>query len=414
MLFAASAAVPAQQPGVEGAATYLFTIDYSSDVPINTATLGNQNAVVTGPGGFSQAATFVSETTPGTTTLDATYSLTAPGNILSTTADGTYTVTMEPFNANAGTGVADIRGNAVPAGVAGTFNLQVSPAPVLELTNPVFTAGQYNPGGTLPFHATVTNDGHAAAAPFTLSVGLVPTLVVTNEVVQVLATASVSQSLAPGQSVVVNVPNATIPAGETPGAYTLTARINFNVTGAAHNSNDSFTSPTPIVVVAPTPTPTPVKIGALNPNFGIGGVVLQSTPLVTTNAIAVQSDGKTVAVGQVNAGNGTHDFGVTRFNADGSLDTTFGQTTSGGVTSPGTGTVTTDFGGGDDGPIAVSIQSDGKIVVAGTSFVAGNASQSSFALARYNADGSLDTSFGNGGLIVTSFSAAGSTSSNIA
>jgi len=397
--------VPAQQPAVEGAATYLLTVDYSSNTLINTATLGNNNIVVTGPGNFSQPPAFVSETALSADSLAATYSLTAPGNVLSTSADGTYTVTVQAFNANApGTGVADLRGGTFPAGVAGTFNLQVTPAPVLELSNPVLTAGQYNPGGTIPFRATVTNDGHATAAPFALDAAIQLNATTFNTTVQVLATASVSQSLAPGQSVVVNVPNATIPSGEAPGTYTFSSQINFNVTGATHNSNDSFTSTTPIVVVSPTPTPTAVKIGALDPNFGVGGVVIQSTPLITVANVEQQSDGKTVAVGEVNGSNGTLDFGVTRFNADGSLDTTFGQA----------GTVTTDFNGGNDVPIGSAIQPDGKVLVLGTTYNVANPNDSSFALARYNSDGSLDTTFGNGGLVVTSFAATGATSSDIA
>src|SRR5262245_12063781 len=69
----------------------------------------------------------------------------------------------------------------------------------------------------------------------------------------------------------------------------------------------------------------------------------------------------------------------------GALDPTFG---SGGL-------VTTDFGGSDSAQ-AVAIQSDGKIVAAGSS-------GGDFALARYNADGSLDASFGGGGKVTTDF-----------
>jgi hypothetical protein len=60
--------------------------------------------------------------------------------------------------------------------------------------------------------------------------------------------------------------------------------------------------------------------------------------------------------------------------------------------APGNGIVLTEFGANEVGS-SVALQPDGKIVVAGTS---GNV----LALVRYNADGSLDTSFGNGGQIV--------------
>ncbi len=71
--------------------------------------------------------------------------------------------------------------------------------------------------------------------------------------------------------------------------------------------------------------------------------------------------------------------------APGDLDTTFGTG----------GKLTTDFGGNDQG-FSVVMQSDGKMVVAGYS-------DGDFALARYNANGTLDTTFGTGGKVVSDF-----------
>ena len=71
-----------------------------------------------------------------------------------------------------------------------------------------------------------------------------------------------------------------------------------------------------------------------------------------------------------------------RYNIDGSLDTSF----------DGDGKVTTEILNNDEAT-SVTIQPDGKIVV-------GGAAASDFALARYNTDGSLDTTFGNGGKVV--------------
>ncbi len=105
--------------------------------------------------------------------------------------------------------------------------------------------------------------------------------------------------------------------------------------------------------------------------------------------MALQADGKIVMVG------GTFtDFVMARFNADGSLDTSFGIG----------GKVTTDMGSGlrpEEG-LAVAIQGDGKIVVAGYVGINGpgpNKVTTVFAIARYNSDGSLDTSFGTGGRV---------------
>ena len=83
------------------------------------------------------------------------------------------------------------------------------------------------------------------------------------------------------------------------------------------------------------------------------------------------------------------DFALARYNADGSLDTSFDSD----------GKLTTNVYG-NDVAYAISIQSDGKIVVAGSS---GNALSRSFSLARYNADGSLDSTFDSDGKLTTSF-----------
>jgi len=101
------------------------------------------------------------------------------------------------------------------------------------------------------------------------------------------------------------------------------------------------------------------------------------------NAVAVQADGKIVVAGSANQsaepGSG-RDFALARYNADGSLDGSFGNG----------GRQTTDFAGGDDAGRAMAVQADGRIVVAGSS-------DPGFALARYDADGSLDGSFSGDG-----------------
>src|SRR3990170_5645029 len=80
--------------------------------------------------------------------------------------------------------------------------------------------------------------------------------------------------------------------------------------------------------------------------------------------------------------------------APGDLDTTFS----------GDGQLTTDFGSDEDWGADVAIQADGKIVVVGSSRAA--ASGGNFAISRYEANGSLDTSFSSDGKRITSFSSA--------
>ncbi len=145
------------------------------------------------------------------------------------------------------------------------------------------------------------------------------------------------------------------------------------------------------------------KAGDLDTTFGFykDGTSVDDISNVWKNdgasAVALQPDGKIVAAGvSIFPLDGKEDFAIARYNSDGSLDMTFNQT---GVLqvnlAPATGSNSTT----NDYVSAVMIQSDGKIVVAGTVFI--SFPQEWFAVVRINTDGTLDTSFGNGGLAVT-------------
>ncbi|MER7197849.1 calcium-binding protein [Streptomyces sp. CB01635] len=99
-------------------------------------------------------------------------------------------------------------------------------------------------------------------------------------------------------------------------------------------------------------------------------------------ALALQPDGKIVVGGQV--GTTRFDFVLLRYNANGTLDTSFS----------GDGIERTDFGD-YEAVEGLAVQPDGRIVAAG-------GSSGRFALARYNVNGSLDTTFGNAGRVLTS------------
>ncbi len=107
------------------------------------------------------------------------------------------------------------------------------------------------------------------------------------------------------------------------------------------------------------------------------------------HAVAIQSDGKIVLAGY--SYNGTdNNFAVARYNTDGSLDNTFDAD----------GMVTTSFELNSNGrAFAVTVQADGKIVVAG--YYTNVDTDRDFALVRYNTNGSLDNTFGSGGIITT-------------
>ncbi len=126
--------------------------------------------------------------------------------------------------------------------------------------------------------------------------------------------------------------------------------------------------------------------GTPDPAFGAGGwaVTSFSAGHDEARALAVQSDGKIVVAGFSTNG-ADNDFAVLRYNADGTLDNT-GFGTGGMVTTPISA---------NDEASAVVVQSDGKIVVGGTSNE--GTSSANFALVRYNTDGSLDATPGNFG-----------------
>lgn len=140
--------------------------------------------------------------------------------------------------------------------------------------------------------------------------------------------------------------------------------------------------------------------GALDASFDGDGIVtlnIGTRSMDTAYAVAVQPDGKIVVAGSAymlietkGARPSQNDFGLVRLNEDGTLDATFGDE----------GKVVTNFGYGGDVAYSLALQTDGKIVAAGT---ATNGMNQDFALARYNADGSLDKEFGAGGKVRTDF-----------
>jgi uncharacterized delta-60 repeat protein len=134
--------------------------------------------------------------------------------------------------------------------------------------------------------------------------------------------------------------------------------------------------------------------GSLDAAFGGDGTV--TTPVSAgfdeARSVAVQPNGKIVAAGRAVVG-ATPDFALVRYDADGSLDSSFG---SGGL-------ATTPIGAGLDEALAVAILPGGKIIAAGRSF---DGTAFDFAVVRYTKDGELDTSFGDDGIVTTDFASA--------
>lgn len=275
------------------------------------------------------------------------------------------------------------------------FTTVGAPSATLKIDGPFYTPGTYQTGDTIIFRAREHNDGTQATGPFMLKLVLSADQVIGNSDDLVVFTSS-EASLNPGESRPLSH-TYTIPAGTPDGKYfTLGEQVGGQGLDAAQMPQIPYVSPTAdIVITTPPPVPPPSKVGGLDPSFGNQGVAVHNVGFTRTSDVALQTNGKSIIAGVYGAP-GSEDFGLTRYNANGSLDVTFGVA----------GVITTDFGG-DDEPASVSLIADGKILVAGTSttLVNGQPTGSRFAVARYNSDGTLDTTFGGGtGEVLTSFS----------
>jgi uncharacterized delta-60 repeat protein len=147
--------------------------------------------------------------------------------------------------------------------------------------------------------------------------------------------------------------------------------------------------------------------GSLDTTFGTSGWVETLVGSASrVEDIVIQRDTKTwgwsedkILVAGWTRNEITEDFLLVRYNTDGTIDQTFGE---GGVT-------TTDFDGRDDIARALSVADDGTILVAGDTRAN---SDRQIALASYNANGSLDKTFGVGGKVRTSVRGSAASQAN--
>src|SRR4051794_17804847 len=152
-----------------------------------------------------------------------------------------------------------------------------------------------------------------------------------------------------------------------------------------------------------------LKPGSLDPGFGDSGIATSPAILGPTSdtasgvAIQRQGDGKIVVAGTARGVDTQSAFAVARYNKDGSLDAKFGND----------GTGFTPFPSGSAVASAGAIEPDGKLVGGGAlpGFMGGN-NGGDLAPARYNKDGGLDGSLGDGGEILTDFGPDSSSSAS--
>jgi uncharacterized delta-60 repeat protein len=128
--------------------------------------------------------------------------------------------------------------------------------------------------------------------------------------------------------------------------------------------------------------------GIIDSSFGVDGIVtISDSSLVSTSAaVAIQDDGKIILGGSSFLDTSFHSS-LTRFNIDGSIDSTFGIK---GIADSIVNLTS----------VSIAFQPDGKIVAGGSTY---NLTSPDFALLRYNTNGTTDSTFGTGGLITTNF-----------
>jgi uncharacterized delta-60 repeat protein len=128
--------------------------------------------------------------------------------------------------------------------------------------------------------------------------------------------------------------------------------------------------------------------GSLDSTFGSGGkfIVPMGSGYDQGGSLIQQIDGKLV-LGGYSFNGSNDDFSLIRLNTDGSLDSTFN----------GNGRLIVPVGSGHDNGVSLTQQADGKLVLSGTSY---NGSNDDFSLIRLNTNGSLDSTFGNGGKLI--------------
>ena len=125
--------------------------------------------------------------------------------------------------------------------------------------------------------------------------------------------------------------------------------------------------------------------GSSDNTFGNNGLVSDTVILTGRTCISLEDDGKIITLGMYANNN---DFVMNRYNADGSLDSSFGES----------GRVTTSIGTSTNIASAVILQNDSKIITSGTTK---KDNHNEFVMVRYNTDGELDGSFGNYGIVNT-------------
>ena len=329
-----------------GGTDHTVTVTYSDDAGVDIGSIGNDDIAVTGPAGNLPVTNVVLSQSNGGKTVTATYTIGAPQGGWAYTHNGGYTVAVR------GGRVRDAAGNG-SATPTGAFTVAVpAPAPIDETFNggagvrtEFVTESIATQGDGMILVAGRQGDVNAGTSRGVLQ--------------RLNAAGAVDTTFGSGGRVITAEG-----AGEAYFALVMQGADKFLVAGTA---NGEF------LLARYDLT------GKLDPTFGQGGRVV--TDLGANNdaayGLALAPDGKIVVVG----GSGGN-FAFARYDPNGAPDIGFAQA----------GKQLFDLGSNTDVPGAVVVQSDGKVIAAGSS---GN----KVALVRLRADGEADTSFSGDALL---------------
>jgi uncharacterized delta-60 repeat protein len=365
--------------------TLSLQVTYTGEAAIDPATIAPVNVRLAGPQGYSQEASSVANIDANGNTLAATYFFPPPGGTVDPGDTGTYTISV------GSTPAKDVDGNEPALASFASLNLAVGVAlPDIAFSDTSFAAGTYFTGDSIAASLIPTVVGSSVGI-FGLDVVLSADNIAGNADDIPLFTTRAATS---GTKITSLGP---IPDNAPTGNYYLIATLDSpGAVGESSESNNLFVTPTASTTIGTPPPPAPSQsIGGLDPTFGFNGLVRPTLGFTSTVGTIQQPDGKLLLGGFNDSGS----FGLARLTSSGTgRDTSFGD--SGGVTF-------LNLRGTNDRAVEFQLLPDGRILEAGTSTETdgSNTVGSDFFVARFNSDGSLDTTFGDGGRTIIDFAA---------